>query len=101
MWAVRRVWASLEFALLVALLALATAATAAAVSSGGTTWTVAGTGVMGDDGDGGQARAAAINQPRSVSWPPGGGFVGAEPYSHRVRIVDANGIVRTLAGTGE
>jgi hypothetical protein len=99
MWAERRVWASLEFGLLVALLALATAA--AAVSSGGTTWTVAGTGVMGDDGDGGQARAAAIDQPRSVSWTPGGGFVWAEPYSHRVRIVDANGIVRTLAGTGE
>ena len=101
MWAVRRVWASLGFALLVALLALATAGAVAAVSSGGTTWTVAGTGVLGDDGDGGQARAAAINQPRSVSWTPEGGFVWAEPYSHRVRIVDANGIVRTLAGTGQ
>jgi hypothetical protein len=96
--ATHRVWRSFAFAILVALLVVATGA---AASPTDTTWTVAGTGVMGDDGDGGQARAAAIDQPRSVSWTPGGGFVWAEPYSHRVRIVDANGIVRTLAGTGE
>ena len=32
---------------------------------------------------------------------PDGGFVWAEPYAHRVRIVDPNGVVSTLAGTGE
>ena len=66
-----------------------------------TIWTVAGTGVLGDSGDGGHARGAAINQPRAVSALPNGGYAWAEPYSHRVRIVDANGLITTLAGTGE
>ena len=39
---------------------------AAPAASGDTTWTLAGTGVATDSGDGGQAREAAINQPRSV-----------------------------------
>jgi len=65
-----------------------------------TIWTVAGTGELGDSGDGGHARGAAINQPRAVSASPDGGFAWAEPYAHRVRAVDANGVVRTLAGTG-
>ena len=95
--AARRVWVLFAFVLLVALLVLEVAA----ASSGDTTWTVAGTGVLGDTGDGDHARAAAINQPRSVSSISDGGFVWAQPWSNRVRIVDANGIVRTLAGAGE
>jgi concanavalin A-like lectin/glucanase superfamily protein len=72
----------------------------APAAAGDTTWTLAGTGAAADSGDGGQAREAAINQPRSIFATPTGGFVWAEPWSNRVRIVDANGIVRTLAGTG-
>ena len=80
-------------------------ATATASASAGyadaTTWTLVGTGEPGDSGDGGHAREAAINRPRAVSALPDGGFVWAEPYAHRVRIVDPNGVVSTLAGTGE
>ena len=97
LFATHRVRRSLAFASLAALVVLATGA---AASSPDTTWTLAGTGVAADSGDGGHAREAAINQPRSISAIPGGGFVWAEPYSNRVRIVDANGIVKTLAGTG-
>lgn len=73
----------------------------ALAASSETIWTVAGTGVLADTGDGGHARGAAINQPRAVSATADGRFAWAEPYSHRVRIVDQNGVIRTLAGTGE
>ena len=75
-------------------------ATAAAASADPTVWTVAGTGALADSGDGGHATEAAINQPRAVSALPDGGYAWAEPYAHRVRMVDANGIVTTIAGTG-
>ena len=84
---------------------LSSLATATAAASAGyadpTTWTVVGTGALADSGDGGHAREAAINQPRAVSALPDGGFAWAEPYAHRVRMVDPNGVVTTLAGTGE
>ena len=70
-------------------------------ASSETIWTVAGTGALADTGDGGHARGAAINQPRAVSATADGRFAWAEPYSHRVRIVDQHGVIRTLAGTGE
>jgi hypothetical protein len=89
-----RVWAGLG----VGFLAMATAAGAYADP---TVWTVAGTGVLADTGDGGHATEGAINQPRAVSALPNGGYAWAEPYAHRVRMVDENGIVRTIAGTGE
>jgi hypothetical protein len=88
------VWAGLG----VGLLAMATAAAAYADP---TVWTVVGTGAVADTGDGGHASEAAINQPRAVSALPNGGYAWAEPYAHRVRMVDENGIVRTVAGTGE
>lgn len=91
-----RAWGTFALTLFGALVCV----TAGAAAPGDTTWTLVGTGVAADSGDGDQAREAAINQPRSVSSIPGGGFVWAEPWSNRVRIVDANGIVRTLAGTG-
>jgi hypothetical protein len=90
-------WA-LACASVVALLATAAAT---ATDPDTTTWTLVGTGALADSGDGGHAREAAINQPRAVSALPDGGYAWAEPYAHRVRIVDPNGVVSTLAGTGE
>jgi hypothetical protein len=81
--------------------AFITLATATAAHAEPTTWTLVGTGVPADSGDGGHAREAAINQPRAVSALPNGGYAWAEPYANRVRIVAPNGIVTTLAGTGE
>ena len=88
-------------ALLAILSIVAFGATGSAGAINGTTiWTLAGDGTAADTGDGGQAREASINQPRSVFPLPGGGYVWAEPWSNRARKVDANGIITTIAGTG-
>lgn len=94
---VRRTRLGLAFALLAACLVTGPAA---ASYSAGTIWTLVGTGALADSGDGGHSREAAINQPRAVSAIPDGGYAWAEPYAHRVRMVDSNGVVSTLAGTG-
>ena len=60
-----------------------------------------GTGELDDSGDGGHAREAAINQPRAVSVLPNGGYAWAEPYANRIRAVGPNGVVTTLAGSGD
>ena len=70
------------------------------VSPNGKIDTVAGTGVGGFSGDGGPATSAAINSPANVQAAPGGGFVIADSQNQRVRFVDANGVISTIAGTG-
>jgi hypothetical protein len=88
-------------ALLAILSIVAFGATGSAGAINGTTiWTLAGDGTAADTGDGGQAREASINQPRSIFALPGGGYVWAEPWSNRARKVDANGVITTIAGTG-
>ena len=62
--------------------------------------TVAGTGERGFSGDGGPAVAAKIDNPRGVAVLPGGGFLIPDTDNHRVRRVDANGTITTVAGTG-
>ncbi len=61
-------------------------------------YTVAGTGIAA--GDLGQPTEASINRPRSVFATADGGYLFAEPFSHRVRKLGADGITRTVAGTG-
>ncbi|HET9051743.1 MAG TPA: DNRLRE domain-containing protein, partial [Candidatus Dormibacteraeota bacterium] len=66
--------------------------------------TIAGTGGGpeggGDTGDGGQATLAVIGAPRSIFPTAGGGYIFAEPFSHKIRLVGPDGIVSTVAGTG-
>ncbi len=63
--------------------------------------TVAGTGVAGFGGDGGAADEALLDAPTGV-WPlVDGGFVVADSLNHRVRWVDADGVITTIAGTGQ
>lgn len=62
--------------------------------------TVAGTGERGFSGDGGPAVAAKIDNPRGVAVLPGGGFLIPDTDNHRVRRVDADGTITTVAGTG-
>ena len=59
----------------------------------------AGAGEAGSTGDGGPATAARIS-PGDVAALPDGGFLLAEPASHRVRRVGPDGIISTVAGTG-
>ncbi|MGW2370347.1 NHL domain-containing protein [Streptomyces sp. NPDC001667] len=63
-------------------------------------FTVAGTGVAGYNGDGGQATSAQLNQPHGV-WVDGeGNLYIADSPNHAVRRVDPSGVISTVAGTG-
>ncbi|MBB4664958.1 hypothetical protein [Conexibacter arvalis] len=41
-----------------------------------------------------------LNQPRGVAALPGGGFLIADTFNHRIRRVDASGTITTVAGIG-
>lgn len=69
------------------------------VSPGGTITTVAGSGQLAFDGDGGPAVAAGLNA-SGVASTPDGGFVIADTLNHRVRRVGPDGRISTLAGNG-
>ncbi len=60
--------------------------------------TVAGTGVSGDGADGKQAVATKLDHPVALALDPTGRLYLVE--DNRVRRVDANGAVTTIAGTG-
>ncbi len=69
---------------------------------GGTITTVAGTGVAGFSGDGGQATKATLRYPRGVGVVGTEALYIADSNNHRVRLVDlATGIITTVAGTGK
>ncbi|MDQ3944370.1 MAG: hypothetical protein M3357_04320 [Actinomycetota bacterium] len=61
---------------------------------------VAGTGNPGGAGDGGPATEADLVEPRTLAVGPDGSIYIAEPKVHRVRRVDADGVITTFAGTG-
>lgn len=65
----------------------------------GTILTVAGNGVQGDAGDGGQANAAQLNSPKAVAVDAIGNVYIGEAVG-RVRMVTVDGTIRTVAGTG-
>jgi len=62
--------------------------------------TVAGNGTKGFSGDGGSATAASLAYPHGVAALPGGGFLIADTYNNRIRMVDANGVITTIVGSG-
>ncbi len=70
------------------------------VSPSGVISTVAGTGVGGYNGDGILATTAQLDGPRGIEPLPGGGFLIADFFNDRVRMVDAAGIIHTVAGDG-
>ncbi|MBO9540875.1 SMP-30/gluconolactonase/LRE family protein [bacterium] len=70
------------------------------VTPGGTISTVAGSGVGGYGGDGGQAVAANLYYPNAVSVDAAGNLYIADGTNYRVRTVSAAGVITTLAGTG-
>jgi sugar lactone lactonase YvrE len=62
--------------------------------------TIAGNGTEGFAGDGGPAAQAALGLPRGVAVDPSGTIYIADSYNHRIRRVDAKGIIITITGSG-
>jgi hypothetical protein len=62
--------------------------------------TVAGSGIAGFAGDGGPATDAQLNHPTGVVVDAAGGILIADQHNYRVRRVDPNGTITTVAGTG-
>jgi hypothetical protein len=62
--------------------------------------TFAGNGTSGYGGDGGQATAAQLNRPISVAAGNKGNIYIADYNNNRVRMINANGIISTIAGNG-
>lgn len=62
--------------------------------------TFAGSSLSGYAGDGGPATSAKLKQPADVALGPGGVLYIADYGNHRIRVVDALGIINTFAGTG-
>ncbi len=70
------------------------------VDADGVITTAAGTGTAGFSGDGGPATAAQLRGPQGVAVDGAGNLYIADNNNHRVRKVDADGVITTVAGTG-
>jgi sugar lactone lactonase YvrE len=62
--------------------------------------TVAGTSVHGFFGDGGPATSAGLTAPQRLAMDAAGNLLIDDSGNNRVRRVDTNGIITTIAGTG-
>ena len=71
------------------------------VAPNGIITTVAGTGVAGFSGDGGQARNARLNFPIDVATDTQGNLYVMDGMNVRVRQITTDGVIRTVAGNGE
>jgi sugar lactone lactonase YvrE len=70
------------------------------VDTNGIIWTVAGNGNSAYGGDGGLATNAELNNPGSVAVDAAGNFFIADTVNARIREVDTNGVIWTVAGNG-
>jgi streptogramin lyase len=70
------------------------------VNTDGIITTIAGTGVAGYSGDGDSAIFAKISNPRNIVIDDSGNIYFSEYYSYRIRKINTEGIITTVAGTG-
>ena len=61
---------------------------------------VAGTGVFAEGGDGGPAKKADLQAPTGMAFNRSGSLYVADVWGDRVRRIDPNGIITTIAGSG-
>jgi DNA-binding CsgD family transcriptional regulator/sugar lactone lactonase YvrE len=71
------------------------------VKKDGRITTFAGTDVAGNGGDGGPAAQAQLNIPQGLAVDSAGNVYIADTLNNRVRRVNADGTIRTVAGAGE
>lgn len=62
---------------------------------------IAGTGTSGYGGDGGPALEAELNKPYDVRIDAQGTLYIADVMNHRIRRINSDGIITTVAGTGK
>ncbi|MBT7698039.1 MAG: sugar-binding protein [Desulfobacterales bacterium] len=70
------------------------------VDNAGIITTVAGTGTIGYNGDGGLATEAKLNHPRGLVLDPEGNLFIADSHNYCIRKVDTSGTITTIIGTG-
>ena len=70
------------------------------VTPDGVIQTIAGNGTRGPVVDGGPATETSINLPGGVAVDASGNILIADTHNHRIRKVNASGIISTVAGTG-
>jgi RHS repeat-associated protein len=70
------------------------------VTPAGIISTFAGNGTQGFSGDGGPAAAAQLNRPETVAVDSADNVYVADRWNHRIRKIDAAGIISTVAGNG-
>ncbi|MFH0517254.1 serine/threonine protein kinase [Streptomyces sp. M41] len=66
----------------------------------GTLTTIAGDGLRGFAGDGGQAVRARLGFPSALAVAPDGTVFVADEMNHRIRRIDPSGVIATVAGDG-
>jgi sugar lactone lactonase YvrE len=71
------------------------------VAPNGIIATVAGTGVSGYSGDGGPAVRAKLSDPENIVVGPRGRVFFTDQINERVRMIDVDGTITTIAGTGD
>jgi sugar lactone lactonase YvrE len=71
------------------------------VTRDGRITTFAGTGAAGYEGDGGAAAQAQLNMPQGLVVDSSGNVYIADTLNNRVRRVDTDGTITTVAGSGE
>lgn len=72
-----------------------------AITSDGNISTIAGTGTAGVSGDGGAATAAKLNYPQGLALDAAGRIYIADTFNQRIRRIDTDGTITTVAGNGE
>ncbi len=70
------------------------------VNTNGIIITVAGNGTNSYSGDGGAATNAALSDPQGLAVDSNGNLFIADMRNHRIRMVNTNGIITTVAGYG-